>query len=513
VSGFSVHFTGSGECALCHTFLVDRGGNDVSIDAHWRSTMMANAATDPLWQAKVSAEVARAPQLEALIEDKCATCHMPMAYTEATANGEPAVLSGGGLGSAEHPLYPWAMDGVSCALCHQIRDENLGREQSFDGKYVIDTGATPPDRPSYGPFPDPFAGPMRMHVGYTPVEGPHTREAGLCATCHTLRTPTVDAEGNVLGTFPEQTPYLEWEQSVYGGKRSCQACHMPAADGPVVISNRPPGPLAGRSPFAQHHFVGGNTFVLKLFRTYGEPLGLTAGREHLDATLERTRDRLAGETAVLSIDSARVEGDTLTVSVEVASAVGHKFPTGFPSRRAWLHLIVQDAGGAIVFASGQPQADGSIAGNDADEDAARYEPHYDRISSADQVQIYEPIMRNSDGEVTYTLLRAASYAKDNRLLPSGFDKEAAGKEIAVRGAAAEDESFAGGGDRVTYQVDVRGRTGPLAVRVELLYQALSYRFAQDLCREQGAPVERMCGYYEAADHTPAVVASAERTVR
>ncbi len=50
-------FSGSGICALCHSRLTDEAGTDVSNDAQWRSTMMANAAKDPLWQAKISAEV------------------------------------------------------------------------------------------------------------------------------------------------------------------------------------------------------------------------------------------------------------------------------------------------------------------------------------------------------------------------------------------------------------------------------------------------------------------------
>ena len=53
-------------------------------------------------------------------------------------------------------------------------------------------------------------------------------------------------------------------------------------------------------------------------------------------------------------------------------------------------------------------ADGSIEGADTDDDFNHYEPHYDVITEPGQVQIYEAIMQNSDGDVTHTLLRAAS---------------------------------------------------------------------------------------------------------
>ena len=480
--------------------------------------MMANSARDPLWQAKVSSEVARNPQLKAVIEEKCATCHMPMARTQAVADDEPVGILDSGFRSPDHTLNALAMDGVSCSLCHQIQDVSLGQEESFGGHYVIDTRATSPDRLIFGPFPQPFQNPMRMDVGFTPVQGKQTLDSGLCATCHTLYTPYVDAEGNVLGTFPEQTPYLEWEHSAFGGGGgagvSCQQCHMPAAGGSAVISNRPPGRrLSARSPFAQHHFVGGNAFMLNLFKTFGQVLGLTAGTTDLDATLARTVHRLETATASLSIAGAQIEDGTLNAVVKVASKVGHKFPSGFPSRRAWIHLTIMDANGSVVFESGSPQADGSIAGSDSDQDGARYEPHYDVISTADQVQIYEAIMQNSDGEVTYTLLRAAAYAKDNRLLPSGFDKGSASEDIAVYGAAAGDENFGGGSDQVTYQIDVQEYEGPFTLRAELLYQTLSYRFAQDLCQQDTEEVESLCRYYRAADHTPALIASVQRTVR
>ena len=144
-----------------------------------------------------------------------------------------------------------------------------------------------------------------------------------------------------------------------------------------------------------------------------------------------------------------------------------------------------DAAGKIIFESGRPEANGSIQGNAADTDPAAYEPHYDVITAADQVQIYEPIMGDTEGKVTYTLLRAAAYLKDNRLLPAGADKAGLPPEIAVQGGAVDDPNFVGGGDQITYRVDVSSAQGPFTVQAELLYQPLAYRFVQDMLADSG----------------------------
>jgi hypothetical protein len=503
------HFSGSGRCALCHSSLSDSAGNDVSIDSHWRSTMMANAAKDPFWQAKVSSEITRSPALKAIIEDKCAMCHTPMARIQAVADGMSADILDKGFLDPMHALNEPAMDGVSCTLCHQIQDIDLGRSESFGGNYVIDTSTAAPDRLIFGPFPDPEQDIMRATVGFTPVRGQQISDSALCATCHTLYTPYVDAAGNVLGEFPEQTPYLEWEHSIYGDgtgeEKACQQCHMPEAEGAVVIHNLPQVRTGALSPFKLHHFVGGNAFMLSILESHIEELGLTASSSYLGATLDRTVNQLQKRTARLSGIDAQVNGGTLTVTINVENRTGHKFPTGFPSRRAWMHLAVTDAGGKVVFESGKPQADGSIAGNDADENVALYEPHHDTISNPDQVQVYEPIMHNSDGEVTYTLLRSASYAKDNRLLPVGFAKESAGEDIAPRGKAAQDDNFTGDGDLVTYQIGIQGYSAPFTIEAELLYQSISYQFVMDLRQDSTPLIERFSRYHDGMDKTPLVI--------
>ena len=513
-------FSGSGVCAMCHSGLTDEEPKDVSNDAHWRSTMMANAAKDPLWQAKISSEVARAPHMQSVIEDKCSRCHMGMARYQALTDNTPVGVLEPGFLDPAHYLNEAAMDGVSCTLCHQVTEEDLGLPESYTGKYVIDTDTLPPDRLIFGPYDNPFGNPMQQASGFNPIFGAQIEDPAHCGSCHTLYTPVLDANGDpvpVPGTdpveyteFPEQTTYLEWEHSSVA--RTCQDCHLPWAEGGVVISNRPPR-LAPRFPFYQHHFVGGNSYMVGLLRDNAGDLGVTADSGHLKDTINRTQ-ALLSQSAQLTVAAERI-GELLTVTVAVINKAGHKLPSGLPSRRAWLHLLVEGESGAVVFESGRPTGDGRIEGNDADEDLAAWEPHWDTIDSPEQVQIYEPIMLNTDGEVTYTLLRAYEYRKDNRLLPAGFNKHNAHAHIGVYGDALSDNDFVGGSDEVVYEVGIAGVTGALHVTAELLFQSVSHPFVTDLA-PANTPlpplVDRFMALYDPAANTEEVLAWDEETV-
>ena len=54
----------SENCVACHNNLVTPAGEDVSIGATWRSTMMANSARDPYWQAAVRRETIDHPSTQ-----------------------------------------------------------------------------------------------------------------------------------------------------------------------------------------------------------------------------------------------------------------------------------------------------------------------------------------------------------------------------------------------------------------------------------------------------------------
>jgi hypothetical protein len=506
------YFAASGACAVCHENLTDDAGADVSIGAEWRGTLMANSARDPYWRATLRAEVESFPEQRAAIEETCARCHMPMAHFTATAEQSDVAILDGGFADPEHELNVWAMDGVSCSLCHQIREDGLGLPESYNGGYTIDDELPEGQRLAFGPYSvdEQQAEIMVAGSGFVPVASQHIAASEACATCHTLYTPYLDANGVVAGEFPEQVPYLEWFYSSYRRTASCASCHMPEAQGGVAIASSSTNP---RSPFARHVFAGANPYMLTLLQTFGGELGATAGTLHFQESIEASRDLLETETASVTLEDLELRGARLSGVVEVENLAGHKFPTGYPSRRAWLHITVHDADGQLVFESGAVLPDGSIVGNDNDADPAEFEPHYQAIVGPNQVQIYEAILRDSEGAVTTSVMRAAGYLKDNRLLADGFQKSAPYPDIAVHGEARDDPDFVGGVDRVLLDVPLSGtQRTPYTVTVEVLFQPLGYRWIENLRSAQGEEVEEFLRYADAVPNVPVVVARGEAQI-
>ncbi|MGB5492039.1 MAG: hypothetical protein WBM76_14530 [Woeseiaceae bacterium] len=478
------HFSGSENCAVCHDGLNDAAGTDVSIVADWQASMMANSSRDPFWRAKVASEIRRNPGIASEIEATCSRCHAPMAHVEAIFATTEATLFDDGVLHPDNPLFDAAADGVSCTLCHQIEDSAvLGTATGFSGGFEIpfNFGA---DRELYGQYANPLQMPMVNQVAFTPVGSPHISESEVCATCHNLSTPVVDASGNLSGAFfPEQMVYTEWENSGFTATQSCVSCHMQTVSGDVRIATRPMNGLNPRPDFSRHQFVGGNTYMLDLVARNSTELQVTAtGFETLvDETLN-----LLGTAASLDVEAVARDGDDFVFTVRVTNLAGHKFPTSYPSRRAWLHVTVTDAAGAVVFESGAIDGAGRIAGVNSDADVTDYERHHRTISSSEQVQVYETIMEDQDSRLTYTLLEAASYRKDNRLLPNGMDKAAVPATIRPRGDAFTDPDFVDGGDLVDYRISGLN-AGDMTIRAELNYQVLTFAHAEDLFRDAEEP--------------------------
>jgi hypothetical protein len=511
-------FATSARCLACHNGITTAVGEDVSIGFAWRASIMANAARDPYWQAAVRREIADHPDASPLIQDECAACHMPMARFDARASGRKGeIFSHLGGGPQKDDADPLAIDGVSCSLCHQLQNGGPGLEH--DGDFRIDTTRPWGERLVLGPYdiPAPRARIMHSATGFQPVRATNMELSELCSTCHTLYTTTLESPGGGAPTrpiarFPEQVPYLEWRASAYAREKTCQACHMTFTPEPAPAASVLGEP---RAHFARHGFQGANFFMLAMLERFRAELDVAALPQELTLSRQRTLELLQTGAGTIAIDRAEIRGGRLEAEVVVTNTTGHKLPTAYPSRRAWLRFVVKDGAGRALFSSGELRADGSIQGNDNDADPLAFEPHHRVIDAQDQVQIYEPILADTRGRVTTGLLFAVRYAKDNRLLPRGFDKATARDDYAVYGDARADPDFQGGGDRVVYRPSLpAGAAGPFRIEVALLYQPIGFRWAHNLV-PYGSIAEpaRFVRYYQAMSAASATtLASASASV-
>ena len=492
------HFRTSDRCVACHKGVSATGGLDVSIGFDWRASMMANSARDPYFHAAVRREIMDHPEAAADIEGECARCHMPMAAVAALQEGGSGqVFANLPIGGADGPHADLAADGVSCSLCHQIQPDGLGAEATFNARFLV-AAATPEEgRAIFGPFEPDAGGVGIMHsaTGLRPALGEHVASSGLCASCHTVATHPVggSADGSA---FPEQSPYLEWQASVYAEGRelehSCQDCHMPEVADDVPVTR-----VLGRArpEVSRHVFRGGNFFMLRMLNRYREELGVVALPQEMELAAARTADHLRTSTVSVDLGGVGLGGGRLEATVTIRNLAGHKFPTAYPSRRAWVRLAVTNRWGDRVFESGALNPDGSLAGDDHDADGSAFEPHRASISRPDEVQVYQAVMADGQGAVTTGLMSAHRWVKDNRILPDGFDAATADPRVQVVGIAAADPDFVAGSDRVHYTVPVDSVDAPFTVEAELWFQPIAYRWAENLAAYDAPETRRFVRFY------------------
>ncbi|MBK8096549.1 MAG: hypothetical protein IPK26_05540 [Planctomycetes bacterium] len=492
-------FTSSTQCGVCHAIapganaMRSATGDDVSPYGLWQGTMMANAFRDPYFRAQLQKEsLAVGDQVQEL----CLRCHAPMAWHARDLAGQPPPRLHDLIGD------PDATDGVSCTVCHLMDGSNFGKPASFSGHPAFTK-----ERKIFGPFADVATAPMQNMVRYTPTQGLHVRQAGLCGTCHTLFT---EHQGK---PFPEQTPYLEWRNSDFNDEngssdetRTCQQCHMPAV-GATKIARNPMGfdfLIPPRDGYAAHAFVGGNAFMLDLLSDNRDELNVTAERDQLARMAAATRRQLGEATARLSV-SAITRGDgTANFAVKVENLTGHKFPTGYPARRAFLHVQVR-VGRRVVFESGAFDEQGRLTGI-GDEFG---QPHRREITAGDQVAIWEMVAGDGDGKPTTFLTAMSRRVKDNRLLPRGWRADGPHVEDTAPVGVEGDADFVGGSDTVAFSVpvpaDARGR---LQVVARLHYQSVPPGWVDALRKVEHEDCERFVRMYDAMDLRPETVAVA-----
>lgn len=499
------YFTTSGRCKGCHgrdvqgLASIDAQGTDVNVVDDWRSTMMANSARDPFFKAKVSHEVLVNPGHQGAIENKCLSCHAPMAMHEERLLGHPpftmAMLDTSKLGN----------DGVGCLSCHMQSPEEAGHV--FSGDLEFDSARV------YGPYFDDQINPaiMEFFVRYTPGYGEHIVNSEVCAGCHTLITETLDLDGNITGDqFVEQATYHEWKNSVYSvNGTQCNTCHMPRINDPIILAAEYAF-LNPQTPFGKHHFAGANVHMLELLKANREVLDLRATEVQFDSTIERTKRMLQDRTLNVQLSLIDRTSDSIFYSLRLENRAGHRFPSGYPSRRAFIEFIVLNAESDTVFKSGRTDSNYEVEGHDAG-----YETHYDVINRTDQVQIYELVMGDVMGNPTTVLERAKTPIKDNRLVPLGFTMSHPSYDTTlIAGAALLDADFnhdsggveGSGTDRVDYHVALNGNTSALRAFATIYYQPIPPAWNDEMFSYNSAEIDSFRDMLDASNGTPSFVA-------
>ena len=404
-----------------------------------------------------------------------------------------------------------ALDGVSCVACHQ---QATSAGSAFSGELEFDSLTI------YGPY---GAGkddaplqqaPMQLYTPYQNIQyGAHLDGSEACAGCHSLVTQTADIEGNLTGQdYVEQATYHEWLNSAFADDgetpRDCQDCHMPLVDGGVIIASGQAS-LGPRAPFRKHILVGGNVQMLEIMRDNTELLGLAASEAQFDSTLAWTRQLLRQETVGLQVLQAEWVDGLGTLTLEVANKAGHKFPSGYPARRAWIEVVAKQ-GSDTLWHNGRWSQGGFLHGVD-EGGLEAFEPHFDVISQEDDVQVYELVAVDVTGAPTNLLERAASSAKDNRLLPLGFSFDHAVYDTTrVEGQALSDSDFTensgAGKDLVTYDMVAELPLGSnVDVDVRVWYQAMPPRWVNPMFDIQDSTIQAFQELFESQGAAPELV--------
>ena len=215
---------------------------------------------------------------------------------------------------------------------------------------------------------------------------------------------------------------------------------------------------------------------------------------------------LTERTINLDVWDINGTNDSVFFELTLNNKAGHKFPTGFPSRRAYLEfLFIQDAD--TLFHSGKP---GSAALSNTDRE--NFKPHYQQINNEDQVQIYEFVMGDTKGKVTTILEKAYVPLKDNRIVPAGFQHSHANYDtVRVVGRATGDSEYfnGSGAESVIYSFSRSVISINAKVKASLYYETSPESWLHELFEKADfdEDIYRYKTMYYKANRRPVLIAS------
>ncbi len=316
----------------------------------------------------------------------CWSCHVPSLEPDPAITGDLRRTSG-----VERL-------GVHCDFCHKIADVSVDHAGLDHGRFALRLVRPVPGR-------EVFFGSIDDDRGRS-VSLPLYSESRYCASCH---------EGVLFGTHA-YGEYSEWRASPYAARGiECQDCHMAPTGRMVNVAPGHGGIDRDPNTLANHGSSRAKASVLG---------------KHVLLSLEG-KESAAGVTVLAEV---RVEG------------VGHRMPTGYPSRAVilWVRATTADGKPARLLegpvlpplAGDGPVAEGGLAGRPG--------------------RMYAKVLEGLDGQLPAPYWKATRVKYDTRLMPDQIDR------LRFRFARAE---------------------GDLTVEARLVYR----RFSKFLADQKGWP--------------------------
>ena len=489
---------------------------NLSPDGEWRYSMMGLAGRDPVFFSQLNSEgtlhdnIKGKPNPTGFVQDTCLSCHGVMGQRQFhidKGNDPNTLFTRDILQDSTSPYGALARDGISCAVCHHVADEDPEDPAFFTGKFQVG-----PANELYGPYPsgEGFAKvgdnviprPMSASVGIIPIFGSQIQQSKVCASCHTIVLPVYDSQGNQVmeGGVPktdfEQTTYFEWLNSSFAptgsSPKACQGCHMPdnfdavklsfaianiedstfpriPIEGPITTWPTDELILETRTAYNRHQLLGANPFVMEMFDQFRTDLGLysqdlllppptppvTSITDGHTNAINGVVTQAQTATATVVVGSATRTGGNLQADVTVTNLAGHNLPSGVSFRRAFLDFQVLDANGVVLWESGGTDANGVIVDTSGTQLPTEFfsptqqniQPHFwtgNPITSDQQVQIYEEIILDPQGLITTSFLALNDKIKENRIQPNGRSSSGPHGDLLAPVGTGADPSYTNG---------------------------------------------------------------------
>ncbi len=328
-----------------------QSGCHTQIYNEWKTSAHRYAAMDPIFQ---GIQNVMAKQNGPESTRYCGGCHDPISLFSGTKNIFVTNLTSQ-LGYN---------DGISCLACHSIQKTDI----QGNANYTI----AQPKEYLWQWSADHTAGAVARNFLIRTWPAQHNRlnkrmykTPEYCAACH---KQFIDAQINRVGWVQLQNQYDNWAASHWnhkGDPRStieCRECHMPLvastdpAAGDTMDYNRSPDDSKHRS----HRFLAANNFVPALLHLDGADEQVHGTNAWLEGQIDipEIRNKWAqGPVVRIRIEAPPTAepGKSLPVRVVMTSnKVGHDYPTGpLDMIQSWVELRVTDAGGHVIYTSGQ----------------------------------------------------------------------------------------------------------------------------------------------------------------